>query len=241
MLRPRISLPPGHIVGYRADGRPIYPIAGGSGEGDSSGAAGGSGDGGQGGDAQGSATDAQGQGSEGPGAQASTKQAGADAPKPAEKPADPNTPTVGDLQAKLDAAEKRQASQMDAIAKALGLKSEDQAPSPEQLASKVTDLEATTRSQAVELAVLKRAGALGARGDRLTDSRAFLDKVGKLDPAGSNFDAQVDAAISAALKADASLAVTQPPTRSGGDFNGGPGTSGKPKNLNDAVAARLRG
>lgn len=235
MHRPRISLPPRTVIGYLPSGRPVYNLAGGSGEGDT---------GGTGGAAGGTGTGDQGDGQAAGAGQAPAAQPPAkpvDPPKPAAPAVDPNAPTVADLQAKLDAAEKAQASQLDAIAKALGLKGDDQAAAtPEQLAARVTDLESTNRSLQTELAILKRSAALGANGAKLTDSRAFTDKLAKLDPTSDKFESQVDAAITAAIAADASLKSTPAPvTRSGGDFTGGPHAGTKPKSMQDAVAARL--
>lgn len=137
-----------------------------------------------------------------------------------------------ELEGKLADAEKRQQQQMDAIAKALGLKEDDTPPDPAELTQKLTASQEKARLGEVKLAVFTAAAASEARADRLLDSVSFMNAIKGLDPTDADFSAQVSKAITDQVEADdyfkaeAPKAPTpaKPPTRSGGDFNSPGGT-----------------
>jgi hypothetical protein len=118
--------------------------------------------------------------------------------------------------------DQRQAS-LDAIAKALGLKPEDDPTAAAKTAAEERDaarLEA--KAAKVENAVLRIATKHGALPEALTDSRAFMDKLAGLDPAAADFAAQIDAAVKQAVEANPALKSATPPAiRSGGPVGGG--------------------
>lgn len=107
---------------------------------------------------------------------------------------------------KLAEAETERNSQLDAIAKALGLKPEEK-PDPEKLAASLSAAQDETRQARVENAVLKAASRHGVSPDALTDSRSFMAKVADLDPADEKFIGKVDEAIKAAVEANPNLSV----------------------------------
>jgi hypothetical protein len=115
----------------------------------------------------------------------------------------------------------------DAIAKALGLKGDDDPVKAAQTAAEQRDAAlAEAKATKVENAVLRSAGKLGASAEALTDSRSFMRALEAIDPGADDFSAQVDAAIEKALEAHPSLkaapaAPPAPPARSGGPVGGG--------------------
>lgn len=116
------------------------------------------------------------------------------------------------------------------VAEALGLASGDKGPDPAAITAQLQAAQAAAASQARENAVLRAAGRLGADGDALLDSRAFLATIGGLDPADT---AAIGEAIAAAVKdnpryatgAAAPGAPATPTRQASGttDFNGSPG------------------
>lgn len=110
-----------------------------------------------------------------------------------------------------------QQTQLDAIAKALGLK-QDEPPDPAKLAEQVTTEQAKAREAAVQLAVYRNAAQAGGDPDALLDSATFLSGLAKVDPT----DAQaVATAIKAAVEASPRLGSapagpTPPPSFGGG-------------------------
>lgn len=111
----------------------------------------------------------------------------------------------------------------DAIAKALGLKDDDDPVKAAQTAAEERDaarLEA--KATKVENAVLRAAGKLGADPESLTDSRSFMRALEAIDPAADDFATQVGEAIKAALTANPNLkaAGASAPARSGGHVGG---------------------
>jgi len=142
---------------------------------------------------------------------------------------------------KAKEAEKATKGQLAAILKTLGLK-EDGTEDPAEALKKATAerdaAAAKAKDQAVQLAVFRLASdpALGASPARLLDSRSFMAKMDSLNPDAADFGDKVKAAITEAIKADASLkAETKPkaPVASGGpsSMNGGSGTT-RPAPLN---------
>lgn len=121
----------------------------------------------------------------------------------------------------------------DAIAKALGLK-DDETPDPKKLAGDLTAAQREARSTKVENAVLRHAFKAGANPDALTDSRAFMAKLGDLDPTADDFSSKVEAAIKDAVEANPSLRTAPaPPPKSGGQVGGG--DDGGEKDVEDFV------
>ncbi len=144
--------------------------------------------------------------------------------------AEPVQKLISDLRAeaagnrtKLTAAEQAQKAQLDKLAVALGLKTDDNAD-PAKLTEQLTAQTTAARQSAVQLAVYKAAGQLGANATALLDSVGFANATKELDPSAPDFAAQVEAAITAAVGANP-LLKTAPagPARSGGQFTGAPG------------------
>lgn len=162
-------------------------------------------------------------------------------PPPADPPADPK-PDDGkggkdailadlakernkrqELEGKLTEFQTTQQQQMDAIAKALGLKSDDTPPDPAKLTEQVQAEQAKARQAAVQLAVYRNAGEHQANPDALLDSASFLASLAEIDPSDA---AAVGGAIKAAVEKNAALKST-PATPS---FQGGPrGGAAKPE------------
>ncbi|SCL16368.1 hypothetical protein GA0074692_6872 [Micromonospora pallida] len=224
---------PGKILGYRRDGRPIRVIAGGSGEGD------------PGGDEDGGSTD---------------DQAGANDGQDDDKTKTPKITGEFDpdrharalaaaREGEKKAKEARKAAdeRLAAVLKAAGLTPDGKTDPAEQLKAAAAERDkavARARETAVELAVYKSAGKAGADPDAVLDSRGFLAQVADLDPDAADFPDKVTAAIKAAVKANPKLASTptgQGPGKQGTDHSGAGGQKGKPKNLTDAITAKLGG
>jgi hypothetical protein len=236
-------------AGYRKNGSPIWPIMGGSGEG------GEGGDGGAGGDASGEGGE---QGGEA-GAGAGGDENGAD--KGSEPPAD-ETPEAKATRlesevtrlrrenassrtgAKQQAADEARKAVVEDIAKALGLKEGDKAPTVEDLTkqlteqtSKTEETAAVARDTQAELVVWQNATALGVDAGALTDSRAFAAAIKDLDPTSKTFVGDVKKAAQEAAEKNPKLKSTQAAGSSSADHGGtGGGTNSKtPKSLDAAV------
>jgi hypothetical protein len=97
---------------------------------------------------------------------------------------------VRDLQA-------AQQTQLDGIAKALGLKTDDTPPDPAKLTEQLTAEQARAREAAVQLAVYRNASTAGANPDALLDSASFLRTIADVDPADAT---AVTNAIKAAVE-----------------------------------------
>ena len=250
----------GTVLGWRRNGSPIYAIAGGNGEGEG-GSGSGSGQGGSG-DGAGAGQGAAGAGGQG-GQQSGQAGSGGDPwsgfqwdgkveslPEPIAKVIRDAREDAGKARttAKANAANEARQSLAQEIGKALGLVTDDKPADPAELTrtitektSRIGELEATARAQAVELAVYGAAGKHEANASALLDSRAFLKSVEGLDPAADDFTTKLDDAIRAAVDSNAQLRTGQAPRRGGGEFPGGPGTTGRPTSLGQAVAATLNG
>ncbi|WP_326698037.1 hypothetical protein OG909_12205 [Streptomyces sp. NBC_01754] len=245
---PLATHPAGHVLGHRADGRPIYAIAGGDGTGEG-GTGGDGGQGGTGGDTgQQGGTEGQQQGTGGQApadqqqgtegdesslpawAQAALKTARAEAGK-------------SRVTAKQKAADDARASLAQDIGKALGLVEDDAPADPAQLTQQLAAEQAKARGVAVELAAYKAAQTEQVRADRLLNSRTFTDRLAALDPAADDFGDQLKAAIKAEVTTDPDLYKTRPAgaVKGGADFSGTGPAPKKPANLHDAIAARLSG
>jgi hypothetical protein len=150
--------------------------------------------------------------------------------------------------AKANAANEARQSLAQEIGKALGLVQDDKPADPAELTRTITEktgrigeLETTVRTQAAQLAIIDQAEKHGGSHKALRDSVSFMKSVEGLDPNDKDFTTKLDDAIKAAVESNAQLRTGQVPRRGGGDFAGGPGTSGRPTSLQDAVSARLGG
>lgn len=138
------------------------------------------------------------------------------------------------LELQIQTLQQAQQSQLDAIAKALGLK-QDEPPDPEKLASQIADEQARTREASLQLAVYRLAGASGANPDALLDSASFLRTIADVDPADAT---AVTTAIKNAIEANEAFKAASPTP----PFLGGPRPSPAPTGagtLGDAIASRL--
>ena len=125
-----------------------------------------------------------------------------------------------------------------AALKALGIDTttEDPIEAAKQAKAERDTQASTARAAKVELAIYKSAAKAGADPDALLDSNTFLASIKELDPSDAK---AVEAAIKAALDTNPKLKATQVVTKSGPEINGGAGGQGKPKSLEEAVAAKL--
>lgn len=235
-------------VGYLPDGTPVWPIAGGAGEGEGQGAGeggegsgegSGQGDGagqpeggqpsGQSGDGSGQGQgDGQGEGQPSPLEQQAQeaidqlKQAGQEVPQALERAVNEFRNArreAANYRTQSKEAQQQQADAMRQLAKAFGIEvADDQPPDPKQLQSQIEQSQSSERQARVELAAYRKAAAHDADPDALLDSRTFLDKVAKLDPSADDFDGQLDAAVKASVEANPKLKQAAP----GGGRNGPP-------------------
>lgn len=118
------------------------------------------------------------------------------------------------LEQQLNDFQSSQQSQMDALAKALGLK-QDEPADPAKLTAQIADEQVKARTAQVQLAVYRAAGALEANPDALLDSASFLASTKDIDPTDQ---AAVEKAIRDAVATNPALKAA-PPTPS---FFGGP-------------------
>lgn len=202
-------------LGYRKDGRAIWPILGGA-EGDGDGDQGdGDGDGDQGGDDQ---------------QQDQQPDSPWNDPAKAKAEIERLRRENGSARttAKQQAADEARTAMAQEIGKALGLIKDDEATDPAKLTEQLTASQAEIRVTKVENAVLRSAGKHGADPEALTDSRSFLAKLGSLDPAAEDFTTQVDTAIKAAVDSNPKLKTGRAPGASGADHTGGSGEAHNP-------------
>lgn len=224
MSRNYPSMPPGAIIGYLPNGKPVRIVAGGSEPA-----------------VEPPATDPA--TPPAPAADPAAPAADPAAPSGQEPPAAPAEPTsVEQLpawaqkalrDARNDAASNRtkakehadaltalkQASQtqLDNIARTLGLKPDE--ATPEQILAQ-RDAErgradaaaAQARATAVELAVFRAATIAQVNGNALLDSRAFVATLTGLDPAADDFGQRVSDAITAAVEANPGWKLAAAPT-----------------------------
>ncbi|MFD5874100.1 hypothetical protein [Streptomyces sp. NPDC060322] len=209
-------------LGRRRDGRPIWPIRGGSGEGGDPAAP--------------------------PAPTGDPDPAPNPAAPPAADPAAEQQIAEATTRAEQAAAERDELRvALDAVTKALnpgGATEQDPAALAAAVAERdrlLSEHASELRSARVELAIARVAADQGARGDRLLNSRSFLASVADLDPLDSKFGDKLTAAIKATVDADPDLYRATPsgPPRGGGEFNGPPAGERRATTLHDAVAARL--
>lgn len=143
---------------------------------------------------------------------------------PADPPKDPTDDGKGGKDAiladlakerdKRQKAEQAQQATLDGIAKALGLKTEDTPPDPAKLTEQVTAEQARANAAERKLAVFLAAEDHSANAKALLDSTSFLDSIKDIEHTDT---AKLGAAIKAAVeKNQAFKATTTPP------FPGGP-------------------
>jgi hypothetical protein len=147
--------------------------------------------------------------------------------------------------AKEAAAQEARNALVQDLGKALGLikDEKDAPPDPAKLTAEIERATAAHRDTAVELAVWKGAAKAGADPGALTDSRAFMASLGKLDPGADDFGKKVTAAIEKAVADNPKLAAGPVKTDSGSaDFNGAEGDKpdGGPQSIDDIRAARRK-
>lgn len=176
------------------------------------------------------------------------------APAPTDPAADPDPAKGGKDAILADLAkerDKRQAlettvsemqtahqQQMDALAKALGLKKDDDTPpDPDALASEIATERNNARTANLQLAVFKAAAQHEANAARLLDSATFLASLKDVDPTDAD---AVGAAIKTAVEADpvfkSTPAVPATPPFPGGPRPNPPARAGS---LGEAIANRL--
>lgn len=232
------SMAPGTIIGYRRNGTPIRLLAGGSGEGDDGGTSNTGQEGGNAGTGQQDTGGGQG-GGQGPsnsGTSSTGAGSGGGAGAGDDQTAKVIEAIRGDYKAERS---RRQALEKDladlkaaqtqrdeetkarnlALAKALGLQV-DETPDPEKLAadlkqareeiqSRVTQAQARERELTIELQLMRQAAKHGANPELLADSRTFMAKVAKLDPASDSFGDDLGDAIKAAVESNPAYKLAQ--------------------------------
>lgn len=248
----------GKILGYRKDGRPIYPIAGGSG----------AGEGGSGGNPPAPAPPAA-----NPPAPVAPAPPAPPVPQPPTPPAaPPGAPPEGDVKslpdwaqkmisdaraeagkerttAKANAANEAREQLLKEFGEKLGILTPEAKPDPAALTAAIGEKDTTiatlttsNRELSVQLALYDHADKHGANPTALRDSVSFMKSLAGLDPTAADFGTKLDDAIKTAVEANQQLRmVPGAPRRGGGEFNGAPGATGRPTSLGQAVAAGLSG
>lgn len=128
-------------------------------------------------------------------------------------------------------AEQAKQETVDAIAKALGLKGDDDPAKAAQMAAEQRDAALSEARQVkVENAILRMAARQGANAESLTDSRSFMRQLEAIDPSAEDFAAQVEAAVKEAVEKNPLLKAAPaaaPAARSGGPVGGGASVPGQ--------------
>ena len=171
---------------------------------------------------------------------------------PADPPPDPNDGKGGkdailadlarerdkrqELEGKVNDLTAAQQAQMDAIAKALGLKT-DEPPDAEKLAAQVAEEQGKARDAQVQLAIYRTAAAAEANADLLVDSSSFRAATKDVDPTDAT---AMTAAIKAFVEQNPAFKASPgtPPTP---PFPGGPRTPAPTRagSLGEAIAAKI--
>lgn len=148
-----------------------------------------------------------------------------------------------ELEGKVAELETQRQAQMDAIAKALGLKPDDSPPDPAKLAEQViaeqgktTAAEARAAEAERRLAVFMAAPAAEGNALALLDSASFLRDIAEIDPTD---EAKVTEAITAAVEKNPLFKASNTPPMP--PLNGGPRTPAPTRagSLEEAIAARF--
>ncbi|WKU08004.1 hypothetical protein [Micromonospora sp. HUAS LYJ1] len=219
---------PGTVLGYRRDGRPIYVIAGGSGEG---------GDGGSGGEGGSSGDGSTGEGGDDTSTTKTPKIEGEFDPERHARA----LAAARDGERKAKAESKAKDERIAAILQAAGLTPDGKTDPAEQLKAAAAERDSATqklRDKSLRLAVRENADKAGVDPTALLDSASFRAATAELDPDAADYDDQVVAAMKKALKANSRLAANagQGAGRQGADHTGGGTNTGRPKSLREAFA-----
>ncbi|OZF05241.1 hypothetical protein CH302_01050 [Rhodococcus sp. 15-2388-1-1a] len=128
--------------------------------------------------------------------------------------------------------------QLDALMKIVNGDNPDGENDPSKLPGQLTAAQQEARESKLELAVFRRAAKLDGNADRLVDSRSFNRAIAELDPAASDFDEKLDAAIKDAVAADPSLGIPKAEEPGVGvHVEGEGGAPVTPANLASQIAA----
>lgn len=152
---------------------------------------------------------------------------------------------VADLEQKIADLTSQQQAQLDAIAKAAGLKDDDTPPDPVKLAEQITAEQskttaAETRAVTAErqLAVFKVAAdpEVGGNALALLDSASFLDSLKDIDPTDAE---KVKSVVEAAIEKNPLFKASQAPATP--PFPGGPYSPATPRagSLGEAIAQKM--
>ncbi|RLV56054.1 hypothetical protein D9V41_09200 [Aeromicrobium phragmitis] len=132
--------------------------------------------------------------------------------------------------AKEQAAEEARKGVLEDIAKALGFKDGEKAPTVDELKQQLTEQTTKTeqasaayRDTQAELVVWRNATDLGVDAAALTDSRAFERAIADLDPASDSFAEDVKKAAQEAAEQNPKLKAAPAAGKSGAELNGGTG------------------
>jgi hypothetical protein len=124
-------------------------------------------------------------------------------------------------EAAKDASTKARTEILAEVSKLLG--GGETEMSPEELRERLDKVNSERSGAMVELAVHRAASKAGGDPEALLDSRAFLTRVGKLDPEAEDFTAKVADEIKSAVADNPKLGAGAPATRSGGEIGGASG------------------
>lgn len=138
-------------------------------------------------------------------------------------------------------------AQRDAVLKAMGLNADgtDAPPTTEALAAQIEQERAVAWTSAVELNVFRTAQAAGADGEKLLDSRAFVDSLDEFtedDVRTPEFRTKLDAHIKKYVEQHPTFkanATTTAPPRAGGDRPAG-GSGTQPQRANKGLGAAIK-
>lgn len=122
-----------------------------------------------------------------------------------------------------EAADKTKLEMAQAIGKALGLVQESEEVTTDQLQQRINTMQADGKADKIELEVYRTADKHGANSAALVDSVGFRRAVANLDPADADFSAKVVEASKQAVQANPLLRATPAVVRTGNPFTGGPG------------------
>lgn len=148
--------------------------------------------------------------------------------------------------ARTTAKEQAATEARNEILAKLGLKEGDEPLNQEelakQLAAKNTDLTAsqeTIRTLTIERALDKASRKAGADEDLLAAVLAHKGSLKDLDPSADDFATKLEAVVKSEVDGNPKLKAARAAGKSGTDFNGGPGETGKkvPLSLRDAAAS----
>ncbi|WP_433793945.1 hypothetical protein [Actinoplanes sp. CA-252034] len=145
-------------------------------------------------------------------------------------------------------AKKASDDRLAAVLQAAGLTPDGKEDPAEQLKAAAADRDKAAeklRDKSLRLSVRENADKAGVDPAAVIDSTSFRQAVAELDVDAADYDDLVVAAMKKALKANPRLAADSSPPKGAGkqgaDHSGQGGQKSKPKNLTEAIAARLGG